>query len=600
MKLIRTLTTLLGAGMLTALTLALVLPAQEPTEDPPPPAEVESVEAPATPDTDTAVESEDAPAAEGEDEMRELGTEVTDPEPRLEAETTEAEMEGVVAEIVEDIVEEIVDDINASQDSDVTVKSSRQRYRGEIIRIRGDAILQPGDATGEVVAVMGNVLIEGEVDGEAIAVLGNNTVNGNVRREVVAVGGNAVINGTVEGDVICVLGSVKLGPEAEVGGEIVCVGGRLQKAPGAVVDGSVTEIPFLSEAFVESLQVWIQECLFLLRPLALDARLTWLWMMMFSFLAAYVLLALMMARPVVRCVETMEQKPGMTLVTAVLTALLTPLAMVVLSITGIGPLILGMLLFFIGIFGKVVFLAWLGRRITEPLGWKIPAVAVLLGGLILLGIYLVPVLGFVMLKFSGFLGTGIVVYTILQLMQENRPTPAAPVRGAMPPPVGGAGVPAGGSVVSDATGMSSPAAAAGGAVPPSTASIPPQYSTLPRAGFWLRLAAGLLDFLVLGLAGAILSVEGMFPLLATVYFVVMWGFKGTTVGGVVFGLKVVRLDDSPVDWPVALVRSLGSFLSFIVFGLGFLWVAWDPQVQSWHDKIAGTTVVRVPKGVSLV
>jgi uncharacterized RDD family membrane protein YckC/cytoskeletal protein CcmA (bactofilin family) len=595
MKLIRTLSTLLGAGMLTALTLALVLPAQEPTEDPPP--------APAS-ETDPEVVEEAVPAeteaaapAE-EDEMRELGAEVTAEEVSNEADKTEA----VVEEVVAEIVEEIIDDIHVDMEPSVTVKVDRKRGHrgGEIVQIRSDAILEAGDYTDTVVAVMGNVLIEGEVGGEAVAVLGNNTVNGHVHYEAIAVGGNVTINGTVESDVVAVLGNVQLGPDAVVGGEIVCIGGRLQKAPGAVVDGPVTEVPFLSESFVESLHVWLQKCLFLFRPLALDARLSALWMMMFSFLAAYVLLALMMGGPVTRCAETMEEKPGMSLVTALLTIVLTPIVMVVLSVTVVGPPVLGMLLFFIGIFGKVVFLAWLGRRITEPLGWKFPALAVLLGGLILLGIYLVPVLGFMMLKFSGFLGTGIVVYTILQLMQENRPAPSAPGAGAVPSPMGGSGVPAGGSVVSDATGMPTSAAATAGAVPSATAGVPLQYSTLPRAGFWLRFAAGLLDFLVLGLAGAILGVESMFPLLATAYFIVMWALKGTTVGGVVLGIKVVRLDDRPVDWPVAVVRSLGSFLSFIVMGLGFLWVVWDPQSQSWHDKIAGTTVVRVPKGVSLV
>jgi uncharacterized RDD family membrane protein YckC len=38
----------------------------------------------------------------------------------------------------------------------------------------------------------------------------------------------------------------------------------------------------------------------------------------------------------------------------------------------------------------------------------------------------------------------------------------------------------------------------------------------------------------------------------------------------------------------------------IVVGLGFIWIAIDDDKQSWHDKIAGTAVVRVPKGVSLL
>ena len=80
----------------------------------------------------------------------------------------------------------------------------------------------------------------------------------------------------------------------------------------------------------------------------------------------------------------------------------------------------------------------------------------------------------------------------------------------------------------------------------------------------------------------------------------MWATKGTTIGGIICGLKVVRLDDRPVDWGVAVVRGLTAFLSLAVAGLGFVWVAFDNEKQSWHDKVAGTTIVRVPKGTSLL
>ena len=72
------------------------------------------------------------------------------------------------------------------------------------------------------------------------------------------------------------------------------------------------------------------------------------------------------------------------------------------------------------------------------------------------------------------------------------------------------------------------------------------------------------------------------------------------MGGIVCGLKVVRLDERPLDWGTTIARALACFLSLVVLGLGFIWVVFDDQKQAWHDKIAGTTVVRVPKGISLV
>jgi uncharacterized RDD family membrane protein YckC len=41
-------------------------------------------------------------------------------------------------------------------------------------------------------------------------------------------------------------------------------------------------------------------------------------------------------------------------------------------------------------------------------------------------------------------------------------------------------------------------------------------------------------------------------------------------------------------------------LSLAVAGLGFIWIAIDPEKQSWHDKIAGTVVVRATRHASLL
>jgi uncharacterized RDD family membrane protein YckC len=85
-----------------------------------------------------------------------------------------------------------------------------------------------------------------------------------------------------------------------------------------------------------------------------------------------------------------------------------------------------------------------------------------------------------------------------------------------------------------------------------------------------------------------------------VYGAVMWKTRGSTIGGSVFDLRVVRLDGRPIDWETAIVRALSCFLSMVVVGLGFIWIAFDGNKQAWHDKIAGTVVVRVAKGVPLV
>jgi uncharacterized RDD family membrane protein YckC len=42
----------------------------------------------------------------------------------------------------------------------------------------------------------------------------------------------------------------------------------------------------------------------------------------------------------------------------------------------------------------------------------------------------------------------------------------------------------------------------------------------------------------------------------------------------------------------SVVRYLGYFVSTIPLFMGLVWVAFDPRKQGWHDKLAGTVVIR--------
>jgi uncharacterized RDD family membrane protein YckC len=115
------------------------------------------------------------------------------------------------------------------------------------------------------------------------------------------------------------------------------------------------------------------------------------------------------------------------------------------------------------------------------------------------------------------------------------------------------------------------------------------------------MAALLIDALLVGVVTSVLQSHSHVNLvLLAAYGAVMWKLRGSTVGGIVFDLHVVRLDGRALDWQTAIIRALGCFLSLAVAGLGFFWIAFDDGKQAWHDKIAGTAVVRVAKGVPLV
>ena len=123
----------------------------------------------------------------------------------------------------------------------------------------------------------------------------------------------------------------------------------------------------------------------------------------------------------------------------------------------------------------------------------------------------------------------------------------------------------------------------------------------PRALFRDRLAAFIVDILAVGMVTAFLTAifdfDGpgpFFPLLL-VYLIAFWTWKQTSFGGIVCQIRLVRVDGMPLSFADALVRGLAGIFSLLVVGLGALWILRDPERQAWHDKIAGTYVVKVPR-----
>jgi uncharacterized RDD family membrane protein YckC len=126
-----------------------------------------------------------------------------------------------------------------------------------------------------------------------------------------------------------------------------------------------------------------------------------------------------------------------------------------------------------------------------------------------------------------------------------------------------------------------------------------------KAGFWIRVVAYLIDGIILLIVETIINLAlrgnssaqlGINLLLGAVYFIYFWSssspFPGQTLGMKVLNLRVVRTDGSSLDFVQGLIRYVGIIISSIPLGLGLLWVAWDPNKQGWHDKMAGTYVVK--------
>ena len=148
----------------------------------------------------------------------------------------------------------------------------------------------------------------------------------------------------------------------------------------------------------------------------------------------------------------------------------------------------------------------------------------------------------------------------------------------------------------------------------------------PRyVGFWVRFFAFLVDSLWVGiLVGVVLfalygdqlmALVAMSPdasretmsaaaegatgalllelFLPAVIFVGFWIWKSATPGKMIVSAKIV--DATTLGAPSTgqlIVRYVGYFVSSLLLCLGFLWIAFDARKQGWHDKIAGTVVIK--------
>ncbi len=142
---------------------------------------------------------------------------------------------------------------------------------------------------------------------------------------------------------------------------------------------------------------------------------------------------------------------------------------------------------------------------------------------------------------------------------------------------------------------------------------------LEFAGFWRRLAAFVLDVIIIGVIISILFPLRNFgpdfwrfssnwflvpfvalsnfvsTLVQVAYYAAFWAWRGQTPGKMLLNIRIIRTDGTNITLGYSLLRFLGYIISAIMLGIGFLWIAFDPRKQGIHDKISDTYVVKLPE-----
>lgn len=154
-------------------------------------------------------------------------------------------------------------------------------------------------------------------------------------------------------------------------------------------------------------------------------------------------------------------------------------------------------------------------------------------------------------------------------------------------------------------------------------------TTYELSGWWRRFAAVLIDGLLISLVFGALAITALIPVLsaftpifegvaidsdwdaaaaalrsAAVWFlpvtvisaILSLAFEvyGWSPGKAVLGVRVLRGDGHRPGLVHGAARSVGKSISGAILFIGYLWAAWDPKRQGWHDKFADTYVVRAP------
>ena len=133
----------------------------------------------------------------------------------------------------------------------------------------------------------------------------------------------------------------------------------------------------------------------------------------------------------------------------------------------------------------------------------------------------------------------------------------------------------------------------------------PAAATTEKAGFGTRFLAVLIDLIGLGIVSGLLvaitggdpsgrGANGLQTLIGVAYFCYFWSAagKGQTPGMRALNIRVVKTDGSQLDYVGAFIRYIGLVISIACLFIGVIWAAFDGQKQGWHDKIAGTYVVK--------
>ncbi len=127
----------------------------------------------------------------------------------------------------------------------------------------------------------------------------------------------------------------------------------------------------------------------------------------------------------------------------------------------------------------------------------------------------------------------------------------------------------------------------------------PKRGDYELADIGTRFIALIIDSIILGVITGVLfagarTTGGVIGFIVGVAY--HWYFltqqNGQTPGKRIMGIRVIKVTGEPLQFADVLVRYIGYYINSVIIMLGWIWALMDKDRQGWHDKLAGTYVVR--------
>lgn len=455
-----------------------------------------------------------------------------------------------------------------------------------VFKLGQDHRVRAGESVREAVVVFGSVVVEGDVCGDLVVVFGNVDLASTayVRDTLSVVGGRftAAEGARVEGDLVVVGGAMEAPASFGAGGEQVLVG-----------------VPFIGDRLL-GVVPWLTRGLIWGRLIVPD--LAWNWWVVAITLFVVLVLNLLFPRATGLSTTVIQERPLSAFAAGLLVLLLSGPVVTLLAVSVIGTAVipfvaLGMVAAWT--VGSIAVARWIGASLVgqhDPFDRPASTRSLLLGFFVKVVAYMIPVVGLTTWALAGVLGLGAATMAFINAFKAENPRRTPPPPPPPPPPLFPADRPPLDEGLGDAPPPDEPGVAdrlreeitANG-----------DLRRFPRGSFLERLGAFVLDAILVAFISGVLDLsdrDGLYVVLLVAYHVAFWSWKGTTIGGLIVQLRLVRVDGRPLEFTDALVRGLTGIFSIGALGLGGFWILKDEQRQAWHDLVAGTLVVRVPRG----